>query len=350
MLTQIDAMYGMEANAPAWSEYVVYYANEQVTHQGITYIAVRANSGVTPGPGAQQDWLPSRKALELPIIGANTKNSLLVRTVNGLGPPDVNLFIGEYSRDGGSYQGRRVGERNVVMTIDLNPNPALGETVSGLRDLLYKVFIDPLVNAEYVELVLHDSSGKLRNVAGYTEKLETDIFSSETTAQISMLCPDPYIRDSEITNLTNDTGTWVAVPFLYDGTAETGFEIEANISEATSVLTLNNNGQSMVFNHNFVPGDVVYINTNRGTREVRKASLSDVLAAKDANPAFDLGRLWSKLVTDGLTMPLVGTVYPGSRWLELHSQANTMFLHGAFRSEVVAGIKTLEYRASYWGV
>ena len=76
--------------------------------------------------GTEED----EQALSLPILGLTPKDSLLLRKVTGLNPPDVNLFIGDYSRDGGTYQGRRVESRNVVLTIDLNPNPALGDTVS----------------------------------------------------------------------------------------------------------------------------------------------------------------------------------------------------------------------------
>lgn len=98
----------------------------------------------------------SENPFYIPILGAAPKDSLMVRTITGLNPPDKDLFIGDYARDGGSYQGRRVGQRNVVMILDINPNPALGETVSGWRELLYKAFDDPLPDADSVQLTLKD--------------------------------------------------------------------------------------------------------------------------------------------------------------------------------------------------
>lgn len=353
MLTQIDAMYGTEVDAPAWSSTTAYFANQQVSYLGVTYIALRANTNRTPGDVASQlDWSPSRKALELPILGITTKSSLLIRKVTGLNPPDVDLFIGDYSRDGGTYQGRRVGSRNVVMTLDLNPNPALGETVSGLRDLLYKTFIDPLVNADYIELLLHDEAGNIRNLAGYTEKFETEIFDIETMAQISMICPDPYIRDLNETVLNNAASTWVSVPFTYGGTAETGFEVELNVSATTTALNLKNNGQTMLLNLSpaLTSGDVVYINTNRGYRDIRKSTLTAVNAMKASYPNENLSRIWTRLVNAGSALPLVGSLDPTSRWLELHSQSNTMYVHGATSSDLVAGVKNLVYKSSYWGI
>lgn len=353
MLTQIDAVYGTEYDAPLWSSAAAYFAHQQVTHLGVVYIALRANTNKTPGAvGSQLDWAPSRKTLELPIFGVTTKDSLLVRKVTGLSPPDVDLFIGDYSRDGGTYQGRRVGSRNVVMTLDLNPNPALGETVSGLRNLLYKTFIDPLVNADFIELQLHDEAGGIRNLAGYTERFETEIFDIDTMAQISMVCPDPYIRDLNETLLTNASSTWISVPFVYGGTAETGFEVEINISTNTTALTLVNNGQRMRmdFGTTLTSTDVIYINTNRGHRDIRKASASAVSAMKAAFPNETLGKTWTRLVTEGSTTPLIGSLAFDARWLELHAQSNTMFVYGSTENSLVAGIKNLAYKASYWGV
>lgn len=326
MLTQIEAVFGAEANAPAWSSTTAYFAWQQVTHLGVTYEALRANSEMEPGvAGSSADWQLSRKSLALPILGITPKDSLLIRKVTGLSPPDIDLFIGDYSRDGGTYQGRRVGSRNVVMTIDLNPNPALGESISGLRDLLYKTFVDPLVNADYLELVLRSDDGRVRNLFGYTEKFETEVFDSETLAQISMICPDPYIRDLTPITLVNPTGTWVSVPFTYGGTAETGFIAEIHIASNTPVLNLKNNGQAMLITHDFIAGDIVYINTNRGERDIT-------------------------YTREGTNYPLIAKLSSTSRWLELHSQANTMNVHGTVPTELVAGVKSLTYRASYWGV
>ena len=297
------------------------------------------------------------QALALPILGVTPKESLLIRKVTGLNPPDRDLFIGEYARDGGNYQGSRVGNRNVVMTLDLNPNPALGETVSGLRDLLYKTFMDPLIDADHVELVLHDDDGRLRNLYGYTEKLETEIFDIETMAQVSMICPDPFIRDVSSTVLTNSGGTWVTVPFVYGGTAETGFEAMIYFSVPSGTLTLKNNAQKMVLTHSFAATSAVYINTNRGSRDVRLATQSVVDAYIAANPTLTLTEVWANLVAAGSTTPLIGKLSPDSPWIELHSQTNKMTVYGLVEpnpptttGDLVAGVKTLTYRASYWGV
>ena len=264
------------------------------------------------------------QALALPIRNLTPKDSLLLSKVTGLNPPNVNLFIGEYSRDGGIYQGRRVESRNVVLTIDLNPNPALGETVSGLRDLLYRTFMDPQVSADYSQIILREDDGRSRYLVGYVETFESEIFSKETTVQISMICPDPYIRDLQETVLSNELG-WLTVPFEYAGTAEAGFEVTINVNTATPVLTLANNGRTMVVTYPFLPGDVVDFNTNRGSRQVT-------------------------LTRSDLQVSLLAQLSPLSRWLELHSQANSMTVYGLSPDARPASIVHLAYTATYWGV
>lgn len=279
----------------------------------------------------------SDNSFSMPILGITPKDSLLIRHITGLNPPNLNLFIGDYSRDGGIYQGRRVGNRNVVITMEMNPNPALGETVSSLRERLYKAFVDPLVEADYVKLSLHLDDGRLLYLVGYAETFETEIFSAEALAQISIICPDPYIRDDEATILTHEGG-WVTVPFTYTGTAETGFEAEIEILTPTPKLVLSNNtltddtGDSnytkgrMIINREFVAGDVVIINTVRGYR-----------------------RLWLT-PEGGSTISIMGDLTPTSPWLELHSQANTMKVYGTTPTDFPAVIRSLTYVQAYWGI
>jgi hypothetical protein len=274
----------------------------------------------------------------VPIVGATPKDSILFKQITGLNPPNRNLFIGDYSRDGGIFQGRRVGVRNVVITMELNPNPALGETVSGLRENLYKAFIDPLAESDYLKLNFHLDDGRVLFLVGYTETFDTEIFSADTLAQASILCPDPYLRDDEATILTNPSG-WTTVPFAYTGTAETGFEVRIEIHASTPKLILANNTVTddtanpnyargrMILNRAFVNGDVVTINTVRGFR-----------------------RIWLTPAGGGPVISIYGSMTPTSRWLELHSQANTMKVYGSTPASLPAGITSLTYVQAYWGI
>lgn len=280
----------------------------------------------------------SDNAFSVPIIGVTPKDSIIVRQITGLNPPDQNLFIGDYARDGGIFQGRRVGTRNVVITMELNPNPALGETVSNLRERLYKAFIDPLAFADYLKLTLNLDDGRQLILIGYTEKFETEIFSADTLLQISIICPDPYLRSNTPTTLTSTPG-WVTVPFTYGGTAETGFEVELEITANTSKLILANNTVTdstvsadyprgrMILDRSFLDGDVLIINTVRGYR-----------------------KLWLLPVGGGPIVSVIPNLTPTSQWIELHSQSNTMKVYGTTPADLKAVIHSLTYVQAYWGI
>lgn len=320
-------------------------------------------------------------AFELPILGITPKSSLLIKKVTGLNPPDLNLFIGDYSQDGGIYQGRRVGTRNPVITIDLNPNPALGETVDGLRQALYKAFIDPQIEGDFLKILLHDDDGRQIYFVGYTEKFETDIFAVETMCQISMICPDPYLRDNVDTILTHPTG-WVQVPFTYQGTAETGFIVRIYVTDECNEITLHNNGKLMqlVNPAGYEIGDLIIINTIRGQRSISLTKSADmpILPVEWAPPSgysegdliFYHGIIWicvTDQITNGTTesmapennndywemfsTPIISHLKPTSQWLELHSSENTMRVYETGDpNSIVANIQFLKYTSAYWGI
>jgi hypothetical protein len=144
--------------------------------------------------------------------------------------------------------------------------------------------------------------------------------------QVSMICPDPYIRDNVQTVLTQPEG-WTKVPFTYKGTAETGFKVKILIKTDCTRITLVNNNQPMIIDHNFVVGDIVLINTNRGERNIQLI---------DANGA--------------VRAPLIAKLNVNSRWLELHSQYNTMLTYGVSDGDGRGVITSLVYTPTYWGI
>ena len=318
----------------------------------------------------------SDNAFELPILGITPKSSLLIKKVSGLNPPDRSLFIGDYSQDGGIYQGRRVGNRNVVFTIDLNPNPALGESVASLRQSLYKAFIDPQTDGDYLKVVFHEDNNRETYLVGYCEKFETELFDSETMCQISMICPDPYLRNNEDVILSLDTG-WVQVPFTYEGTAETGFTTRIYVTSPTNYITLHNNGKTMKLENTlgYEIDDLIIINTSRGQRSITLTKPADVTSTPtDYVPTSSYGNMslvfygpgvwkadidvpageypekgsdyWSLIST-----PIVSHLSPKSQWLELHAVDNTMRVYEADSWDgIVANIKYLKYTPAYWGI
>lgn len=293
--------------------------------------------------------IDSENPFYIPILGASPRDSLRLVSVTGLGPSDITLFVGDYARDGGYYQGRRVGNRNPVITLELNPNPARGETISGLRTLLYKTFMDPQVEGDFLKILLRDDTYPDRYLLGYTEKFEVEPFSQDNLAVISLICPDPFLKDDASRVMVGPSGGWNNTPsFSYEGTAETGFEIELMVNAATSTLFLDLNGrQTMELVYDFPDSDqIVYMNSIRGSRNILMANGSDVTA----RASMTMTDRWNDIVANDLATPLLGSLTGTSPWLELHSEVNVLNAYGSTPLDGDVTVKMLSFTQKYWGV
>ena len=269
----------------------------------------------------------SENPFYLNIRDARPSDSIIVAKIEGLDPPDIDLFMGDYARDGGFYNGRRVPPRDVTFTLEYNPNYERNESVSGLRKMLYKAFLDPFSLADNVNIILKDDEMADRMITGYTSKFDGDVFTDDTTAQILMRCPNPYIVDVNPITLT---GFGPTLPFEYKGSAEVGFVVELLITTNTSWLSVELGGRVMVLNYAFLTGDKVVLNTRRGQRRIQ------------------LVRTTAGVTT---TTDILFTMVSGSdSWLDIHSEQNTMKSYGNVSSAVVATITKLNFQAQHWGV
>lgn len=264
----------------------------------------------------------SENPFYLNIRDARPTDSIIVEKIEGLSPPDINLFMGEYARDGGVYGGRRVPPRTVTFTLRLNPKYTEGESVSGLRLLLYKTFMDPFVTTDALNIILKSDDYGDRYIAGYVEKFDGDLFSDDTTVQITMRCPNPYIQDY---NLTSETFLGPAAPFSYGGSAETGLLVSATLFDNSPFLTFDLNGTVFVLDYDFLANDVVTLNTVRGERSV-------------------------KVLRGGVTTEILYAKTAASTWLELHAPSNIMSVYGTTEANTVANLTSLAYRPLHWGI
>lgn len=268
----------------------------------------------------------SENPFYLNIRDARPTDSIIVEKIEGLSPPDVDLFMGDYARDGGFYNGRRVPPRTVVFTLLINPNYKKNESTSGLRRFLYKTFMDPFVEGDSVGFVLHDDELPDRVFNGYTEKFEGDIFSDDTTVQITLRCPNPYLRDYSQT-VIDMMGP--SSPFVYSGSAEAGLIMSSEIMVNSDTLTFDLNGKTMILKYPFVVGDVVVANTIRGNRSIR---------------------LTREVAGVSTTTDILYSLQTGSYWLEIHSENNIISAYGASSGSAVANLTEIRYHAQHWGI
>lgn len=245
---------------------------------------------------------------------------LLIKSITGLSAKGLTLFTGEFARDGGYYQGRRAGKRNPVFTFKLNPNYTDDIEVSDIRELLYKLFLEPNVGTDAVQVTLKDDRKPDRYFIGYCEDIDTDMWAADNQAMVSLICTDPYLRSVDPTVGNNPAG-WVSVPLTYDGSASTGFVVQLKVTTANSQVTLDLNGNLMVLTGTFALNDIIDISTVEGSRYIRKNGVD-----------------------------IMGSLTAASKWLQLDAVANTLQAYSTVVADAKVKVLSYSYRSAWWGI
>lgn len=255
---------------------------------------------------------------------ADPSEILILESISGLTPQPVTNYTGDFSRDGGYYQGRRVGQRFPVFNFRLNPNYAEDIAVSDIREMLYRQFYEPQEDSDGVTTVLKDDRRPDRYLTCYADKWDGEIFSKETKGQISTVCVDAYILSVDQVHNVNPGVGWGAVPIAYEGSADTGFEIKLTVIANTPTVKLsNNNAQVMTLEAGtpFLAGDIITISTLDGNRYIRVNGVDRMAIFK-----------------------------AGSKWVQLKSQMNLLRSYGSTPGDGLAVINEYKYRAAWRGV
>lgn len=149
-----------------------------------------------------------------------------VRDISGLGPVKADLaFADNASQPGGVYLSNHVQKRNIVLSVGYNPDYAANETISDLREDLYKLFVPGVFN---LEIEITDDVKGTYLTKGYVESCEPNLFTQDPEMIISILCPDPYFTKKNNTTVVNvPSAQNFTIPF--DGNVPVGFLFEFDV-------------------------------------------------------------------------------------------------------------------------
>lgn len=226
------------------------------------------------------------------------KSGFAVQSISGLGPSKADINTTEIStNDGSLYNSARVNSRNIVMSLKLMFTPQIEDT----RQDSYKYF--PI--KKRVTLLI-ETDNRICETYGYVESNEPDIFSSDETTQISIVCPDPYFYSAgpDGTNTTifygveplfefafsNESLTESLIEFgeikneteqtvYYSGDAEIGVVITIHAIGNVRNITIYNTGTREVMRidtdklekltgSGMVAGDEIIISTIKGDKSI----------------------------------------------------------------------------------
>jgi hypothetical protein len=140
--------------------------------------------------------------------------------IQGLNPIKADVNTTSYgSVDGEFLTGTRVGKRNIVLTIGLNPDWA-DNTPSKLRRTLDAYFM----TKQSCNLLITDDDLGILTILGIVESSEPSIFSKDMEQQVSLICVDPYFR-SYSSHIINGNVNDPEITIDYPGNVDYGMVV-----------------------------------------------------------------------------------------------------------------------------
>lgn len=264
-------------------------------------------------------------------IAAAAADEVQIRGIEGLGPVKADLPSTGFYRDGEYITGKRVGKRNIVMTLGLNPDWSTN-TMSDLRSILYKHFMPK----RWVKLEFTSTHLPVVTIEGYVESLEPNMFTQDPEMQVSIICPLPDFISVDTTQKTGTMHAAFGTPLIwdYEGTVPTGVILK----QTTPSTTFTGELQVKLENEENTLG-LIGVTTN--VQAARQFLLSTVIGSKyiqEENAGVRLKNLLGYLTT-----PM--------EWLQVAPGENQLELKGIPSSGgLLTQAWTLEYNARYGGL
>lgn len=244
----------------------------------------------------------------------NQKNEILdftkddryaVIAISGLGPPNAIINTTAIAlTDGSRFNSSRINERNIVITIRLRYD------VENARLNLYRFF-----KSKFPCRFYYRNSRRNVFIDGYVEAVEIDLFSTQETAQISIICPDPYFKDltTTYTSISKIIPKF-EFPFSIDASG-----IEFSVSEREK--------RTNVINHGDVPTGIIMELKANGRILQPKIYNSDTKEMFGLRVDMQMGDLITintrkgqksiTLLRNGITTNILNDIMEKSTWFQL---------------------------------
>lgn len=269
----------------------------------------------------------------------NDETKYQVHNVTGHTPPKATLTFNENINDGDEFTHSHVGRRNIVIDLYINGN------VEENRNELYQYF----QAGEYIKVYLSTRTKKVWT-EGQVETIEIDNYQNKTTCQISILCPDPWLKSlEEILEEMNTVKSLFYFPFY---TVE---PIPFSEYASIQILNLLNQGNVKsgmtieIYARGQITNPIIY---NRETREyigLGSAERPYVMQPKDRIIiTTHTNNKKIKLIRNAVETNIFNYLKEGSKFLNL-SVGDNIFTYSADSGNEYIDIN-FRYYANYEGV
>jgi hypothetical protein len=208
----------------------------------------------------------------------------------------------------------------------LNPNYELDETISDLRDALYKIISSSRTGK--LTLNMNASGTTVAKTAGFVTKFEATYFTDKPELTVTIQCDDPMFRGVNSVVLDDelvDASPLVVVDDL--STAPHGFALDITFTGTSATFTMQSAASNPDWKFNITPstafasGDALHMSTSKGSK-------------------------YLYMVKSGVTTHLMDKILPTSMWPLIFPGANSFYI------PEIASLDPdkLEYYPAYWGV
>lgn len=269
--------------------------------------------------------------IELSFKDPTSQNPFNVKAILGL---DANEITPQFYGDSGVFNQRyyelSMQKRDIVVQVTLNPDYAQGQTVSTLRDELYRLISSSRTGS--VTLQFKDGETIVAVISGFVTKFEAVQFSKLPEVQFTINCPDAMLKASTEINVpigdspismriidnlsTAPHGFRFGLKFTYSGGFYiTEFSIQDSLSPTWAFeLSLTGSPLDAFFN-----GDELHFSSEKNNRYLYLVRGLDIIH-------------------------LVDRIIPTSVWPILFPGENDLLLSTGFEWDYVTHYPT------YWGV
>jgi hypothetical protein len=259
---------------------------------------------------------------DFPIDGEIKTSPFVLRSIDGLGPSDVDLIISSTLYTGSVYQGAHPHNKELILKVGYQPDYSTDQSVSDLRAQLYSLMTPRLAKPLTVE-VQDAARVKVVETTGYIKKMEPNIFSQDPEIIITISCLRPHWKKwGQAIDDPGDVDLTEVFTITNPGDAPSGFEMVVVIGATQDDWSMTNLvGETFEVVYDFEAADEITIDTTPGQRSIILDNGVDII---------DL-------------LPYLSNI---SKWLLLDGGENLL----ATNSTAASVLSEFIINANYWGV
>lgn len=202
-----------------------------------------------------------------------TSSPFVTRTVEGMGPTEIDLTLAQSVHGSGIFVGKRSQLREITFNLTLRPRFELGETLATVREQMYSLYLRSTRPDESLDLRILSQGYEVARTPVYVKRLESSPFSKESLMQLVLSSTEQYFHRNEPYTLDSiEAGALdKANPVFHNiGTAPTGFflsvrMISTGVSFGLSSLAPREHLEVV---YDFNGGDRLEIDTRVGSRGI----------------------------------------------------------------------------------